>query len=103
MTTITRYFYVSDKKPSAAIWTVDLNIAGWLGSTTISNVDYSAKRLDTGDVVASVLGTPSEVGTHIYPVLQAGVSGISYLLAIEVTASNGDKDTFYIQWTVYDR
>ena len=76
------------------------DISDWLGSDTISSVDYTAVDGDGVDVSATVLDAARHTNTTtvIKPYVLGGDDGEVYTIKCLVTTAAGDKKAFYIKF-----
>ena len=102
-----RVFNLSSPKPSFSEGFVDIGLAAWLGSETISDVAFMAegfvsKRNETANVLNTDNCTWTE--TVIRPWIKGGSHGEKYLVKMNVTTNQtpATKESFYLIFEVND-
>jgi hypothetical protein len=100
-----RLWEVPGYKPSTAEFQVSLDLTTWLGTETIEAVTFSAKKLSDGSTdTTNVLDADKNAYTAVLvkPWIKGGTSGETYHVKMAVTTNEGTKDTFIVQFAVYD-
>jgi len=99
-----RDFELPDSKPVFSASLVEIDISTWLGTDTISNIDWTAATEAGVDATATVLTALScaydnDDGT-ISPFIKAGTSGETYICTMQVTTTGGSQEVFTLRWSV---
>ena len=99
-----RDFELPDSKPVFSASLVEIDISTWLGTDTISDIDWTAETEAGVDATSIVLTAGSCVYDNtlglIKPFIKAGASGTTYICTMQVTTTGGSKEVFTLRWTV---
>lgn len=97
-------FTVKNHKHSWEQFYIDINIASWLGTETIANVDFVAQdqyeNPETANLLDAVKSTFS--GTVVKPFIKAGTVGEYYWIFCKVTTNQSSKGVFILKVGVLD-
>ena len=97
-------FVLQHPKTSYEAGHVDIDLAIWLKTETISSVNFSAKNLKTKaaapEVIDSIKSTHS--GVYLKPYIQNGVTGQSYVVRMKVVTNQVSKGDFYLIFGIKD-
>lgn len=98
-----RLFTIEESKPAFSQWNVEIDISDFLDTDAIFDVDFTAvNKYDNSDASSIVLYAPKCIYTGVYlkPYVMGGVSGESYRIRMEVTTETGDKEVFWLDFSV---
>lgn len=102
-----RVYTITEPKPIDSEFFVEIDISEWLDTEAISTVDFSAKKMETGETVTTtVLDTSNctNTATVIKPWIQDGLDEARYCVIMKVT-SNGTPasvETWYLIFEIND-
>jgi hypothetical protein len=101
---MSQQFALSEKKHSWEKFFVDLDISSWLGTETISQVNFTAKDSAGTDVTATFLDAVkcTYSGSVLKPYIQAGSDGARYYVIMKVTTNQQSYGVFILLVQVKD-
>ena len=95
-------FYYDNPKAIFDEEFVEVDIATWLSTETISSVSFTAVDSDGVDATATVLnvGASTYSGSVLQPFIKGGVNLERYTVVCQVTTSGGSKQEYRIKFRI---